>query len=353
MGNARTLRLSVLDQSPIRAGGTPADALNESIRLAKFTESLGYHRYWCAEHHGSEGLAGPSPEIMVTRIAAETSRIRVGSGGVMLPHYSPYKVAETFRVLETLYPGRIDLGIGRAPGSDFPTSRALAYGSQIGAEYFPNMVQDLDGFLRDSLPSDHVFAQVPATPRTPSAPPIWLLGSSDYSGAYAAHFGIAFSFAHFINPVGGESVMRAYFEKFQPSETLAEPMANIGVFVVCADSAEEAERIAATRDLQRLRADKGYHGPMPSIDEALAYEYSPPERHRVTINRARTVLGDPESVKEQLLALADRYGVDEIVVITNVYDFAARMRSYELLAEALALHAPREDSEPPAQAAEA
>lgn len=339
MTDGEKLRLGVLDQSPIRAGGTPADALAESIALAKHVERLGYGRYWLAEHHASEGLAGPSPEIMIARIAAETSRIRVGSGGVMLPHYSPYKVAENFRVLETLYPGRIDLGIGRAPGSDFPTSRALAYGSPVGADYFPNMVQDLDGFLHDSLPADHPLGGVRALPKTEDAPPIWMLGSSDFGGAYAAHFGIAFSFAHFINPVGGEQVMRAYFEKFKPSPRLAEPTASIGVFVICADSDEQAQCIAATRDLQRLRADKGYHGPMPSIEEATRYAYSGPERERVRYNRARTVVGDPPKARAELLSLAERYGVGEIVVITNVYDFADRLRSYELLADAFDLQA--------------
>ena len=332
-----SLRLGVLDQSPIRAGGTAAQALAETIELAKTAEKLGYCRFWCAEHHASEGLAGPSPEIMITRIAAETDRIRVGSGGVMLPHYSPYKVAENFRMLETLYPGRIDLGIGRAPGSDFPTSRALAYGSQIGPDYFPNMVQDLDGFLHDSLPADHPLGRVRALPETESAPPIWMLGSSDFGGAYAAHFGIAFSFAHFINPVGGEQVMRAYFDKFKPSARLDRPMASIGVFVVCADTQEQAERIATTRDLQRLRADKGYHGPMPSIEEASSYQYNTAELERVRVNRARTVVGDPTAVKDELLALAERYGVNEIVVITNVFDFRDRLHSYELLADAFDL----------------
>jgi luciferase family oxidoreductase group 1 len=340
MTEPNRLRLGVLDQSPIRAGGTAGDALAETIKLAKFVESLGYGRYWLAEHHASEGLAGPSPEIMIARVAAETSRIRVGSGGVMLPHYSPYKVAENFRVLESLYPGRIDLGIGRAPGSDYPTSRALAYGSPVGADYFPNMVQDLDGFLHDSLPADHPLGRVRALPKTEGAPPIWMLGSSDFGGAYAAHFGIAFSFAHFINPSGGDQVMRAYFEKFQPSPRLARPVANIGVFVVCAETEAEAQRIVATRDLQRLRADQGRHGPMPSIEEATSYPYSAPERERVRYNRARTVVGDPAAVKAELLALAARYGVDEILVITNVYNFADRLRSYELLAEAFDLQPP-------------
>jgi luciferase family oxidoreductase group 1 len=345
MAGNQTVRLSVLDQSPIREGGTAADALGESIELAQHAEALGYHRYWLAEHHGSEGLAGPSPEIMITRIAAETSHIRVGSGGVMLPHYSPYKVAENFRLLETLFPGRVDLGIGRAPGSDFATSRALAYGSIIGAEYFPNLIQDLSGFLNDSIPADHPLGQVKARPKIDNIPPIWLLGSSDYSGAYAAHYGLAFSFAHFINPVGGEQVMQAYFEKFQPSPGVPEPIGNIGVFVVCADTEADAERIAKTRDLQRLRADQGYHGPMPSIEEAEAYRYSPPEQQRVDYNRARTILGDPVQVKSQLLELTERYNVDELVVITNVFDFANRKRSYALLADAFDLKPERQGTE--------
>jgi luciferase family oxidoreductase group 1 len=339
MGKPDTLKLSVLDQSPIREGGTPADALNETIQLAKFVESLGFHRYWLAEHHSTEGLAGPAPEIMVTRVAAETSEIRVGSGGVMLPHYSPYKVAESFRVLETLYPGRIDLGIGRAPGSDHAASRALAYGNQIGAEYFPNMVLDLERFLTDSLPVDHPFVQVQATPKTEGTPPIWLLGSSEYSGAYAAHFGLAFSFAHFINPLGGDTVMRSYFEKFEPGASSPEPKANIGVFVVCADTEEDANRVAATRDLQRLRSDRGDRGPMPSIEDSLAYPYTDAERVHVARNRARITVGAPEQVKAELLDLAGRYNVDEIVAITNVYNFADRKRSYELLAEAFGLEA--------------
>lgn len=339
MGKPDTLKLSVLDQSPIREGGTPADALNETIQLAKFVESLGFHRYWLAEHHSTEGLAGPAPEIMVTRVAAETSEIRVGSGGVMLPHYSPYKVAESFRVLETLYPGRIDLGIGRAPGSDYAASRALAYGNQIGAEYFPNMVLDLERFLTDSLPADHPFVQVQATPKTEGTPPIWLLGSSEYSGAYAAHFGLAFSFAHFINPAGGDAVMRSYFEKFEPGVSSPKPKANIGVFVVCADTEDDANRVAATRDLQRLRSDRGDRGPMPSIEDSLAYPYTDAERAHVTRNRARITVGAPEQVKAELLDLAGRYNVDEIVAITNVYNFADRKRSYELLAEVFGLEA--------------
>ncbi len=210
--------LSVLDQSPVRAGGTAADALNETVELAKASERWGYHRYWLAEHHATEGLAGSAPEIMVARVAAATSAMRVGSGGVMLSHYSPLKVAETFRVLETLYPGRIDLGIGRAPGSDQLTARALQAGPGAAPlEYFPNQVQDLLGYLGDGLPAEHPFARIHVTPEPASRPEVWLLGSSDQSGMVAAYLGCGFSFAHFINDQGGPQVMEAYRRQFRPS----------------------------------------------------------------------------------------------------------------------------------------
>ena len=202
------IHLSALDQSPVRSGGTPSDAVQETVRLAQAVERLGYRRYWLAEHHGTDGFAGSAPEILVARVAAATRDIRVGSGGVMLSHYSPLKVAETFRLLELLYPGRIDLGIGRAPGSDTRTARALAYGSQVGIEYFPARIADLVAFLEDSTPATEAFSGVRATPKAPSIPEVWLLGSSAQSAMYAAQFGIAFSFAHFITPQGGTRCSR-------------------------------------------------------------------------------------------------------------------------------------------------
>ncbi|HYM01989.1 MAG TPA: LLM class flavin-dependent oxidoreductase [Stellaceae bacterium] len=335
------LVLSILDQSPIRAGGTAAQAINESVELARAAERLGYFRYWVAEHHSSDGLAGTAPEILVARLAAATSALRVGSGGVMLSHYSALKVAETFRVLEALYPGRIDLGIGRAPGSDFATARALQHGpGALGIEHFPNQIADLLGFLRDALPPDHPFAGVHAQPQGATAPEVWLLGSSDQSAAYAAHFGCAFSFAHFITDHGGAAVMAAYREHFRPSPWLAAPLGSVGVFVLCAETEAEAQRLALSRDLWRVRLDQGILGPIPSIEEAEAYAYSREERLRIAYNRRRQVVGTPEQVRAGLLALAAAYGVDEIVVVSICYDFAARRRSYELLADAFDL-APR------------
>src|SRR5919199_2104083 len=219
-----SLKLSVLDQSPVPAGARPEDALANTIDLARHAERLGYARYWLAEHHNTRGLAGPAPEVMVATVAAATEAIRVGSGGVMLPHYSPLKVAEQFRVLEALHPGRIDLGIGRAPGGDPMSAAALRI--PTADDRFPNQVQDLIGFLEDRLDPRHPFARVRATPEpSGGTPPVWLLGSSDYSAAVAAVLGTAFSFAHFINPGLGEAVVKQYRESFKASPTLAQPLA--------------------------------------------------------------------------------------------------------------------------------
>ncbi len=329
------LTLSVLDQSPIRSGGTPGQAIAETLELAALADRLGYRRYWLAEHHSSAGLAGTAPEVLIARIAAETRHLRVGSGGVMLSHYSALKVAETFRVLEALYPGRIDLGIGRAPGSDQRTAMALQHGpGALSIEHFPQQIADLTAFLRDQVMPDHPFYGVRAMPSGPSAPELWLLGSSDQSAAYAAHFGTAFSFAHFITEQGGVEVMDAYRRYFRPSLSLERPIGSIGVFVLAAESDEAAERLAKSRDLWRLRLEQGVLGPIPPVEEAEAYAYSEPERRRIAHNRRRQVVGSPDRVKQGLEALAQSYGVEEVVVVSICYDHKARLRSYELLAEA-------------------
>jgi len=329
------MRLSVLDQSPVRQGVTPREALLETIALARHVEALGYYRYWLAEHHGSPGLAGSAPEIMIARVAAETEHIRVGSGGVMLSHYSSLKVAETFRMLETLYPGRIDLGIGRAPGSDQLTAVALQHGpGALGIEHFPNQIADLLAFLEGTMPADHPFSRIQVTPAGDTRPEFWVLGSSDQSAIYAAYFGCAFSFAQFITEEGGPEIMALYRERFRPSPRLAAPLASIGVFVVCAESEDEARRLAASRDLWRLRQRQGILAPFPPPEDALAYPYTDIERRQVEYHRRRQVVGTPAQVRERLLALARDYGVEELVILTITHDFAARQRSYTLLAEA-------------------
>jgi luciferase family oxidoreductase group 1 len=334
---------SVLDQSPVRQGVTPRDALLETIELARHCEALGYRRYWLAEHHATPALAGSAPEIMIARIAAETRHIRVGSGGVMLSHYSSLKVAEQFRMLETLYPGRIDLGIGRAPGSDQLTAAALAHGpGALGIEHFPNQIADLIGYFEHTIPAEHPFSRIHLMPDGETLPEIWILGSSDQSPIFAAYFGRAFSFAHFITDESGPEIMAAYKAQFRPSATLSQPQASIGVFVICAESEERAQYLAASHDLSRLRQRTGILAPFPPPEEALAYPYTEAERRLVDHHRRRQIVGTPDMVKPRLEALAASHGVDEVVVLTITHDYAARKRSYALLAEAFGLQPPRD-----------
>jgi luciferase family oxidoreductase group 1 len=333
-----SLALGVLDQSPVRSGRTPAEAVHETIELAQAAERLGYHRYWVAEHHSTPGLAGASPEVLIGQLAVKTSHIRVGSGGVMLSHYSPLKVAESFRMLETLFPGRIDLGIGRAPGSDHRTARALAHGpGSLGLEYFPAQVADLVAYLHDRLPPGHPFAGVRAMPSGPTAPEVWLLGSSGESARYAAALGLGFSFAHFISADGSEEAVEAYRRGFRPSPELAAPRAALTVFVVCADTETEARRLAQSRELFIVRLYTGRAGLYPSVEEAEAYPYTPPEQAIAHHARRRAVVGAPDQVRKRLLEMAAAHGADELMVVTITHDPKARLRSYELLAEAFGL----------------
>ena len=334
------IKLSVLDQSPIVSGYTPAQAVNETVRLAQAAERLGYHRYWLAEHHSIAALADPCPEILVARVAAATSTLRVGTGGVMLPYYSPLKVAEQFRMLEALYPGRIDLGIGRAPAADQTTAIAMGEGRYPGAEHFPEQVQYLAAYLDDDLPADHPFAKVKAMPAGATSPEIWLLGSSDYSGALAAQLGLRFAFAHFISQEGGDAVMREYKRRYQPSAR--EPVAHalLCVFVVCAQTTEEAQRLAASAHLRRLNTDYGINSPVPTIAEAGQYPYTDADRRRIEHHKRRVVLGTPDDVKARLLELAAQYQADELMIITVIGDYDKRLCSYELVAEAFGLCQP-------------
>lgn len=326
-------RLSVLDQSPIRQGGTARQAIQETLQLAEAADRLGYYRYWLAEHHNSGGLAGASPEVLIAQVAGRTERLRVGSGGVMLSHYSPLKVAETFRTIEALYPGRIDLGIGRAPGSDYRTAAVLAYGREGNmVEHFPEQLSDLHGFLLDDFPATHPYRGVKAMPAGVGVPELWLLGSTMVSAGYAAQLGWGFSFAHFISPEGGENVIRDYRRNFRPSPSLAEPAASIGVSVTCAETEEEAERLCWSRWCWRIMNNHGQRGGIPSVEEALAFPYQASDRAYLEQMRANSIHGSPEQVRQRLLALGERYDVDEFVVVTITYDFAARQRSYELLA---------------------
>ncbi|HEY5046528.1 MAG TPA: LLM class flavin-dependent oxidoreductase [Rhizomicrobium sp.] len=336
------MRLSVLDQSPIRKDGTPADAVAETIALAKACEALGYHRYWVAEHHSSTAFAGSCPEILIARLAAETTAMRIGSGGVMLSHYSPFKIAEQFRMLEILAPGRIDLGVGRAPGSDERTSRALQAGPQAWSiDAFPSQVMLLRQFLDDaagmSFPDDHPYRGIHAMPCGPGRPEMWMLGSGIHGAVYAAELGLPFSHAHFINPDGSEEACAAYRQRFRPSSGCTRPLISMGVAALAAQTNEEARRLSASRNLWVVRLLTGRPIAFPSPDEALAHEFTEQEQRLLHSVETRSTVGTPQIVRAKLLDIAQRHGAEELVVVTITYDFASRLKSYELLAEAFAL----------------
>jgi luciferase family oxidoreductase group 1 len=330
-----TLRLSVLDQSPIPAGCDAADAFANTVDLARFTEALGYTRYWVAEHHGAGGLAGSAPEILVAHLAAVTSTIRVGSGGVMLPHYSPLKVAEQFGLLETLHPGRIDLGIGRAPGSDRITSVALQRNRRTPVlDDFAEQIAELRAWFEGSFPDHHPFGAIAAAPIPAPPPPIWLLTSSGWSARAAASVGVGVAFAHFITPAGGPEAMARYRLEFVPAYAGDLPRTAVGVNVICADSDGEADRVASSARLWRHRISRlGIRGPVPTVEEALADPYQPDRPERAASEIPTSVVGSPERARAEIEAIAAAYGVDEVIVVSITHDHAARRRSYELLAQ--------------------
>ena len=337
---ATELLLGVVDQSPVRDGGTAGDALRETIELAVAVERFGYHRYWLAEHHSIPNFAGTSPELMIGQVAARTNTIRVGSGGVMLSHYSSFKVAEQFRLLESLYPGRIDLGIGRAPGSDQITAAALSFprpSSDI--RHFPQQVLDLLGHLEGNLESSHIFAGIQAGPGEGTAPDVWLLGSRYESAIMAAHYGLPFAYAHFfgLGVEEGPAIVEGYRKNFRPSAYLTEPKVNVGVQVLCAETEEEAHRIAASRNLARLKSVTGRARGIPSLEEALAYEYAANEWAYTQQYLGRCVDGNPHQVKERLEELAETYQTPDLSIVTICYNFADRVRSYELVGQACGL----------------
>ncbi|VCU71339.1 Limonene 1,2-monooxygenase [Pigmentiphaga humi] len=328
-------KLSVLDLSPIPAGHTPTDALANSVDLARHAEAAGYHRYWLAEHHNTGMLACSAPELLITRIAAATTTLRVGSGGTMLPNHSPLKVAEVFRVLEAMFPGRIDLGLGRAPGTDPVTASALRRGA-AGADDFPGQLADLVGYLKDVMPDGHPHARVRATPVGVPCPPIWILGSSLYGARVAAVNGFGFAYAHHIVPENAHAAMRLYREEFRASPFGHEPRAILAVSAICAPEEDEAERLAATADLSMMRTRTGRtRHPLPSVEEALAYVYQPEEEALRQYNRTRIHIGTPQALHAAIGTLADETLADEIMVTSQIHHHPYRVRSYQLLAQAL------------------
>ncbi|QKS70565.1 LLM class flavin-dependent oxidoreductase [Paenalkalicoccus suaedae] len=328
------MKLSILDQSPVAQGQTATQALKHTLDLAQKAEKWGYHRFWISEHHDSESLAGTTPEILLSHIGAHTSSIRLGSGGVMLPHYSPFKVAENFKMLEALYPDRIDAGMGRAPGGMPRATLALSEGNPRHAERFPTQIDDLLRYLRGEPIPEYPYGGAKAAPIVDTPPPVWILGSSGSSAQLAAQKGLPYTFAHFINADGGERFVNHYVNNFTPSEQAEKPQHMVAVFVVCADTDEQANYIASSLDLTMLQLEKGMplHG-TPDPAQASQYEFTPYELSRVEENRRRMIIGGPEIVKAELEDYAKRYQTDEVMVCTITYDHQDRLRSYELISE--------------------
>ncbi|HEX2088021.1 MAG TPA: LLM class flavin-dependent oxidoreductase [Solirubrobacteraceae bacterium] len=324
------MRLSVLDQSPIAEGSTAGDALRNTLDLARLCDELGFHRYWVAEHHGGPSLAGPSPEVLIGPIASVTSRMRVGSGGVMLPHYSPLKVAESFCVLGNLFPGRIDLGIGRASGTDPLTTFALQRDRRDAApDDFPQQLAELLAYLDGTLPPDHPFKRLESTLAGPERPDVWLLGSSLQSAIWAADLGLPYSFADFINPEGRQ-IAATYAERC----SAAPPRVMVAAWVICADTDEEAQRLASSSRMTLALLRQGRLVPVPPVDKALRF-LEQRDGGSATPGR-RAIVGSPPTVRARLEELAGDYGAEEAMIVTITHSHDARRRSYELIAEAFA-----------------
>ena len=328
----------MLDQSPVSAGVGEDAAIRESLNLARSCEALGYHRFWVSEHHNTASVVGSAPEILIAAIAATTSRIRVGSAGVMLPHYAPLKVAEQFRVLEAIAPGRIDLGIGRAPGSDPLTAGALNPRADAAAG-FPRQVEELRRWVSDEgLPVGHPYRAVAAHPKGPSSPELWILGSSVYGAGLAAHFGLPYAFAHFFRDGAGTlEALEVYRRTYRPSARHPLPHATICIWALAADSEQEARHLATSREHWRVGFEKGVREPLIPPDAAARQVYGDAEQGLVERLRATALVGAAEQVATRIEELARRFGLDEVVVNTWTFDPAARRHSYGLLADAFRL----------------
>ena len=347
------MRLSVLDVCPVGSGSSAAQAIAGSLDLARTCDALGFTRYWLAEHHNTSGIASSAPEVLIGHVASVTKQLRVGSGGLMLPNHAPLHVAEAFATLEALHPGRIDLGLGRAPGTDKVTSMALRLSGArdraegladarvrlaLTADEFPAQLGELLAFFADDFPAGHPFRRVHVAPKVETPPPVWLLGSTEVSGKLAARLGLGFAFAHHINPTLAEGALREYRAEFRPSKTAGartEPAAILALSAVTAGSDEEAERVATSVDLAWLRTGRGERGPLPSVEEARAYPYDDDELTLVREGRQRHFVGTHAKVAETIGALATSAQVDEVMVLSMIHEHGARVASYRELARAL------------------
>lgn len=331
--NTKQIRLSVLDQSPVRKGVTAEQAVKETIELAKYTDKLGYTRFWISEHHNTGSLAGSTPEVLLAYLGSQTKNIRIGSGGVMMPNHSALKVAENFRMLEALFPGRIDLGMGRAPGTDRLTAAMLNPSNQFREQDFIEQLYDLLNYFHDRGFPGTPLSKIRAIPQVQTVPAMWLLSSSGESGLFASHFGMGLSFAHFINPIGGPEAVDLYKERFKPSEDQAEPAASVAIFIYCSEDEEKISRHQALMDFRFNQFEQG-KGIVPlGYEDIKNVTYTINEQERIMHNRKRVITGKPEEIKAKLTLLADEYKVDEIIAVTITEDFDDRLTSYRLLAE--------------------
>ena len=337
---AATPVLSVLDLAPVVLGSSPSEALGNSLELARHVEALGYHRYWVAEHHNMAGIASSSPPVLIAHLAAGTSTMRLGSGGVMLPNHAPLVVAEQFGMLEALHPGRIDLGIGRAPGTDPVTAHALRRTAEgLSADEFPQQFGELLAFFNGTFPDTHPYRKITAVPGLGYQPALWLLGSSDYSAQVAGILGLPFSFAHHFSAANTMPALAAYRRSFQPADGdgLREPYAMIAVSVIVGEDDDHADWLAGPSRLSMVRRRTGQPARLISPEDAAAYQYTPMEREvlRSTRHESSSVVGGPDTVRTELLALAERTGVQELMILTSTFGHKDRLASYERLAEVL------------------
>jgi luciferase family oxidoreductase group 1 len=335
--SAERLPLSVLDLSPVPTGSRPSQALHDTLALARSAEAAGYHRYWLAEHHNIPSVVSSTPEVLIAAVAGVTSTIRVGSGGIMLPNHSPLKVAETFRVLAGLHPGRIDLGIGRAPGTDQRTALALRRSREaLTADDFPDQYAEMRAYA-EGFPAGHPFAPISAQPNDVPLPPVWILGSSAYGGQAAASLGTGFAYAGHFGNLDPAGVIGSYREMFQPSPEQAEPHAILALAAIVADTEERAQALGLANELSILRLRSGRPGPMPSPEEAAAYPWSEGERAAVEEWAGLASIGTPDQVAADLDRRARAAGADELIITTTIHDPAERRHSYDLLASAWGL----------------
>ncbi|MGH2615284.1 MAG: LLM class flavin-dependent oxidoreductase [Thermomicrobiales bacterium] len=335
-----TRPLSLLDLTPIVAGSTAGEAVQTSVELAVLADRIGFHRVWYAEHHNSPGLASGAPEIMIEHIASRTSRLRVGAGGVMLPNHAPLKIAETFRLLEALHPGRIDLGLGRAPGTDTVTAFAMRRSAEaLTADDYPEQLAELLAFDDGAFPADHPFRTIRPVPVDTRLPPVWLLGSSDFSGRLAAEAGLGFAFAAHINPRGAVPAMHDYRQSFAPSERYAQPWAILTVSVTVGETPEHARELSLINDLLLLRLRSGQLGAYPTLAEAKAYAFTAAERQMIASMPMRSIVGDAEGVYRQVTDLADRTEADEVMVTTFLPEPEDRRRMIAEMARMFDLEA--------------